>query len=153
MLRDAIEATKKSNIIFTSNFNRRLTYLTIYDVEEQPPSLIFQDTLDSIILKKFPVAYKDVPICRLGCMVLTDDKKQCPHKDCIVSLQDQETHSKPQRKIKMLDIGFQIARMLCNPTTEKLMRYPTDTFTFVEGQYTDYFSGAEYQKLSKSDTC
>jgi hypothetical protein len=31
------------------------------------------------------------------------------------------------------------------------MRYPTDTFSFVEGQYPDYFNGAEYQKLSKSN--
>jgi hypothetical protein len=114
MLRDAIEATKISNLISISNINIWLTYLIIHDTGKQPPFLIFQDTFDSIILKKSPAAYRDVPICKLRCMVLTGEKKQCPNKYCAVPPGDQLIKNKLQRKIKMLGIGYQIARMLCN---------------------------------------
>ena len=114
MLRDSIEATKTSNLISISNINIWLTYLIIHDTGKQPSFLIFQDTFDSIILKKSPAAYRDVPICKLTCIVLTGEKKQCPNKYCAVPSGDQLIKNKLQRKIKMLGIGYQIARMLCN---------------------------------------
>ncbi|CEP19781.1 hypothetical protein [Parasitella parasitica] len=113
-----------------------------------PPTLIFQDTLDTIVKSKCPIAYKDLTICKRGCMVLKNKTDQCPNKDCTSSSKQTK-----QRTVRLLDLGFQISRMLCNPVTENLMRYPTDDFVFQEGCSSDYFSGQEYQMLSKSSAC
>ncbi|CEP13550.1 hypothetical protein [Parasitella parasitica] len=74
------------------------TPITEYDIKYTvPPTLIFQDTLDTIVKSKCPIAYKDLTICKRGCMVLKNKTDQCPNKDC--------TSSSKQTKQRTVRLG------------------------------------------------
>jgi hypothetical protein len=87
-------------------------------------------------------------------MILDEKNPTCPNDLCAASpSDDNQENMKAIRKMRCLDLGNQVARMLCNPNLEKLMQYPVDTFKYDEHAYTDYFSGKAFQALSKSELC
>ncbi|CEP14844.1 hypothetical protein [Parasitella parasitica] len=113
------------------------------------PTILFQDTLDAVLKKKLPVKYDDLNVCHNGCIVFSENMSECDR--C-----KKDNPKSPKRKsktMKMLNIGSLIATMLCDKQTRELMEYPRNEFQFKEGEYTDIFSGEEYQRLSRSNIC
>ncbi|CEP10410.1 hypothetical protein [Parasitella parasitica] len=88
------------------------------------PTNLSQDTLDAVLKKKLPIKYDDLNVCHNGCIVFSENMSECDR--C-----KKDNSKSPKRKsktMKMLNIGSQIATMLCDKQTRELMEYPRKEF-------------------------
>ncbi|KAF1804488.1 hypothetical protein V8B55DRAFT_1382746 [Mucor lusitanicus] len=146
----------------STHAGRELTYLinSIVDsaVEASKadvivPRIVFQDTLNAMLLAKNPVNLQAIKICQDGCRPLNGPGSQCI--DCNKKSDGRETdenQKQDQREIRMLSLGETMARMIANEETLDLLQYPSK-FQHDQKVYKDFFSGCVYQNLSKSDLC
>jgi hypothetical protein len=110
---------------------------------------MFPDTLDRVLKKKTNIECHMKEVCTKGCMLFEEDDIEtiyCKNPACKEPRFD--TDGRPRRRMNMLSVAEQVAKMLANNDTRQLMRY-RHNYQSIEGEYKDYFDGAAYKVFSQ----